>query len=133
MACNYPSAGTLAPADLTGLSWWLASGFQAGISSRGQGGREGRSDRCKKGVGLREVCRWGRSCEGTEAGRPLQGPVPGWVAAGRLCRRQAFRVVLRCGWVTPRSQWGHPPEQAWAQLPLGGSRGLRTLLLGELK
>lgn len=37
-------------------------------------------------MGLRELCRWGWSCEGTEAGRPLQGPVPGRVAAGCLWR-----------------------------------------------
>lgn len=35
--------------------------------------------------GLRSVCTWGQSCEGTEAGRPAQGLVAGAVAAGRFC------------------------------------------------
>lgn len=47
--------------------------------------------------------------------------------------KTGLQVVLMWGWVTPRSQWGHPLEEAWAQLPLGSSRGPRTLLLGELK
>lgn len=61
----------------------------------------------------------------------------GWEApAGPSARTGGcwvFVAVLMWGWVTPRSQWGHPLEQAWAQLPLSGSRGPRTLLLGELK